>query len=134
MARHINLGCTSSRSLKGCQQFSSFDTPVFACEIHIAVLFPEGPGDSEEFIGACIALVMVQKITVTSLLQSRTSGNDVQRHTSLDESGERVHLLHERCGLHQAEAIGDYELEFCSQAANGTGHQHCVRFIATEGK
>src|SRR5205085_1350704 len=111
MAGDIDFGSSATRSDERRVQPSFFDSIVFAVEINLTSVSPEGATDRQEFSGACVPLVVREKITVAVLLRLRAARDDVQGDAPADECGEGIDLLYESRRLHKARAVGDDELE-----------------------
>src|SRR5438045_1831687 len=134
MAGDIDFGGASIRRDERRVQLPFFDSKVFAVEINLTPVSPEGAADRQELFGACVPLVVFQKVSVAALLYSGTTGDDVQGDASADECGESIDLLYESRRLHKARAIGDDELELRHRPANRTRDKNSVRLITAERK
>src|SRR6185503_7541109 len=111
VTRNVDLGHAAIRGEKRREQFSLFDTAVSTCEIDRAVVGPERPAHTEKLFGARVPFVMVQKITVSALLDCGTARDDIQTHSSANHTRKRIDLLNECRRLHQTEPVGDDKLE-----------------------
>ena len=134
MAGDIDFGSSATRSDERRVQPSFFDSIVFAVEINLTSVSPEGATDRQEFPGACVPLVVREKITVAVLLRLRAARDDVQGDAPADECGESIDLLYESRRLHKARAVGDDELELRRRPANRTRDKNSVRLVTAERK
>src|SRR6185503_201495 len=89
--------------------------------------------DGEKLVCTGVSLVVREIITITSLLRTRTSGDDVDRHTPRHESRDCVELLHERGWFHQARPISSDESEFACRLAECGADENRIGLVTTEG-
>ena len=132
MSRHVDFRGGSAGREKRRVELPAFDPIESAVEIHFTVGSPEGMTDGQKLLGAGVPVVVREKVAVALLLQRGTAGDNVEGDAATDQSGERVHLLHERRRLHQTGAVGDDELELLRGSAERAAHEKGVWLVAAE--
>src|SRR5438067_268054 len=98
--------------------YSFFNPIIIAVEVNLAAISPEGATDCQKLFGTSIPLIMFQKISVAALLCRRTTGDHVYGDAPVNQSRERVDLLHEGRRLHQARPVSDNKLESIDRLPN----------------
>src|SRR5215813_2638344 len=116
MSRDVDFRRRAIRSEKRCVEPAVFNLIVPPGEIHFPIAAPELVADAQEFLGAGVALIVRQKISVAVLLLCRTAGDDVQRDATLNQIRNCVHLLDKSSGLHQARSISGDKLKTLSNS------------------
>src|SRR5262245_31647718 len=112
MTRNINLRLTAIGRLKRREDLSLIDSAILTRKAHFTVVGPKQMTHAEKLFRARVSFVMVEKIAIATLLQSRTSSDDIQTHAPANQTRKRVDLLHKRRRLHQAQSIRNDELQF----------------------
>src|SRR6185369_15794033 len=92
MAGHEDFRRGAIGSDKWRREFGMLDAIVFAFVVDVAVRAPESIAHGEKLFGARVTLVVRKKITVTALLFARTTGDHIERDTSLNKRRHGVHL------------------------------------------
>jgi hypothetical protein len=111
------------RRLEGGTETTVLDRVIATGKIDGPVAPPEGKAHVEEFRCPRIAFVMLEEITVVSLLQRRISGHHIERDTAAGQCGQCVDLLNENRRRLQAGAARDNELDRVGgQAERGGQH------------
>ena len=68
---------------KGRIQSSILNLIVLTFEINFLISTPKGPTHAEKFVGALIALVMGERVSVVAKLMRRVAGNNVDIDTEM---------------------------------------------------